>query len=520
MAISLGDWITTLEQHDLLHRVRDEVPIEQLASIVDRHYRKATYFERIAGYDMPLVANTFSNREMMKLALQTDEQHLLEALERRLASRIKPVTVREAPCQEVTISADQVNLAALPLHFQHELDAAPYISASVVAARDPQRGVTNLGVYRMMYRSRNQTGIDVTAPHKLRHYYQQACEAGKPLEIAVALGLPTIDIMAAIASAPFDVDEYEVLGGFRGEPAELVQCKSVDLQVPANAELILEGVMQPHGWVSDEGPYGEFTGTYGAGLKQNPTITITAITHRGNAIFHSGTHGGMHPGWTDVHVIFPIIELDLYKAMRQAGIDVRAVRVVPAGSCNWAVASIKPISKGDGKAALALMLAASRQAMPKFAVVVDEDIDVFDDEQLYWAMTWRSQPDQDVMILRDMKAVPLDPSLPTTMPPVTTSKMGIDATIPVGRNRADFMRCNPMPFDPDAPRKHAALSAPELDEQMLALIAEHGPCHFQAILTEFNGLGHRAILESFGRLRDNNRLGRDSIGRYVVADAR
>jgi len=325
-------------------------------------------------------------------------------------------------------TGDDVNLASLPLHLQHELDAAPYISASVVVAKDPNIGVYNIGVYRMMYRSRNRTGVDVTAPHKLRHYYQQVCEAGKPLEVAVALGLPTLDIMASLASTPLDEDEYELLGGFRGEPVELVKCKTVDLLVPANAEMILEGVMQPHGWVSDEGPYGEFTGTYGSGLKWNPTIEIKTITHRKNAIFHSATHGGRYPGWTDIHVIFPIIELDIYKALRTAGIDVVAVRIVAAGTCNWGVASIRPRTKGDARTALALMLSAPRQSMPKFAVVVDDDIDIYDDEQLYWAMTWRSQPHEDTMILTDMKAVPLDPSLPSQMPPVTTSKMGLDAT--------------------------------------------------------------------------------------------
>jgi 4-hydroxy-3-polyprenylbenzoate decarboxylase len=517
MAKTLRDWILELERNGLLHRVGEEVPIEQLASIVDQNYKKATLFERIAGYDMPLAANTFSNREMMKLALGAEEASFLGELERRMGARIPPVKVKEAACQEVVIEGEDVNLAALPLHLQHELDAAPYISASVVVARDPQRRVPNIGIYRLMYRTRNQTGVDVTAPHKLRHYYRLACESRTPLEVAIVLGLPTVDLLASVASAPLDVDEFEVLGGFRGEPVELVRCRTVDLHVPANAQIVLEGEMQPHGWVSDEGPYGEFTGTYGAGMKRNPTINIKAITRRRDAIFHSATHGGKHPGWTDVHVIFPIIELDLHRALRQAGIDVRAVRIVPAAACNWAVASIKPLAKGDGKNALALMLSASRQAMPKFAVVVDEDIDIFDDEQLYWAMTWRSQPAEDVLILEGMKAVPLDPSLPSTMPPVTTSKMGLDATIPIGRDRRAFERCHPTVYRPDASRKHARLSPDQLEARMLELITREGPCYFHQILDEFNGLGHRPILEAFGRLRERNLLGRDEVGRYVLA---
>jgi len=516
MAQTLRDWIQILEKNDLLRRVKEEVPIQQLASIIAENKKKATLFERISDYNIPLVANTFSNREMMKLALETDEEHIIEALSRCIDRRIDPIYLDSGPCQEVVITGDEVNLASLPIHLQHDKDAAPYISASVFVSKDPRRQVHNIGVYRMMYRTRNETGVDITASHKMRYYYQQAYEMGKPLEVAVLLGLPTIDILASVASSQFDIDEFDVLGGFRGEPVELVKCKTVDLHVPANAEIVLEGEIDAVGWTQDEGPYGEFTGTYGAGLKWNPTVRIKAITHRKNPIFHSATHGGLYPGWTDVHVIFPIIERDLFRAMQSAGIDVRAVRVVPAAACNWAVASIKTLAGGDSKNALALMLAASKQAMPKFAVVVDEDIDIFSDEQLYWAMTWRSQPHEDIMILKGMKAVPLDPSLPSTMPPVTTSKMGWDATVPVGKDRADFAPCFPMPFEPDLPVLNKGLSDKQLEEGIHAYIRDNAPCLFSDILRNFNGNKHRSILEAFGRIRERGVLGRHEDGRYIL----
>jgi len=519
MTKNLRDWIRVLDENDLLHRVKEEVPIQQLASIIAENTRKATLFEKIEDYDMPLVANTFSNREMMKLALDTDEEHMMEALNKRINTTIKPVYVEQAPCQEVVITGEEVNLAGFPLHLQHDKDAAPYISAGVFVSKDPHRQVNNIGVYRMMYRKRNETGVDITASHKMRYYYQEALKMGKPLEVAVLLGLPTIDIMSCMASSSFEVDEFEVLGAFRGEPVELVKCKAVDLHVPAHAEIVLEGEIQPIGWAADEGPYGEFTGTYGAGLKWNPTVTIKAITHRKNPIFHSGTHGGLYPGWTDVHVIFPVIELELYRAMKQAGIDVRSVRIIPAASCNWAVASINPLAAGDSKNALAIMLTASKQAMPKFAVVVDTDIDIFNEEQLYWAMTWRSQPDEDMMILKDMKAVPLDPSLSSTMPPVTTSKMGWDATIPVGRNRADYEPCFPMPFEPDLPVLNEGLRDTQLEEKICGYIKDNAPCYFSDIVRNFNGNRYRAVLEAFGRIREKDLLGRDEEGRYLLKNS-
>lgn len=515
MAKTLRDWIKILDENNLLHRVEEEVSIQQLASIVSENMEKATLFENIADYDIPLVANTFSNREMMKLALDANEETIIEALDERMETRIDPVYVDTAPCQEVVLTGEDVNLADFPLHLQHDKDAAPYISASVFVSRDPERQVHNIGVYRMMYRKRNETGVDITASHKMRYYYKQAYEMGKPLEVAVLVGMPTIDIMACMAPSAFDIDEFEILGGFRQEAVELVKCKTVDLYVPANAEIVLEGEIQPVGWTEDEGPYGEFTGTYGAGLKWNPTVKIKAITHRGKPVFHSATHGGLYPGWTDVHVIFPIIERDLFKAMQRAGIDVQAVRVVPAGSCNWAVASIKTLAAGDSKNALAIMLTASKQAMPKFAVVVDDDIDIFSEEQLYWAMTYRAQPHEDMMILRDMKAVPLDPSLPSTMPPVTTSKMGWDATIPVGKNRADYEPCFPLPYEADQPVRHPDLDETSLEKEIVKFITANAPVYFYDILKEFNGNKHKAILEAFGKIREKELLGRDSNGLYV-----
>ena len=514
MARNLRDWLGELDEHQLLNKVTEPVHIGTLATTIAEFDHQATLFENIRGYQMPVAANTFSNRAMMALALGAPEDRLLDTLAERMAAPMDPVMVKDAPCKEVIETGSEVNLAALPLHLQHELDGAPYITASVLVARDPSRDVHNLGIYRMMYRTPRETGVDVTAPHKLRHYFEQACELERPLEVAAVVGLPAIDMLASLASTPLDVDEYGTLGGFRGEPAELIKCETVDLLVPANAEMVLEGEMLPIGWSEDEGPYGEFTGTYGGSMKSNPTIRIKAITRRRDAMLQSATHGGRRPGWTDMHAFFPMLELSLYNALNQAGIQVVAVRALPASSGMWAAASIKPLSMGDARTALAILMSASKQAFPKFAVVVDPDIDIFDDEQLTWAMTWRSQPHKDLMVLEDMKAVPLDPSLATSMPPVTTSKMGLDATIPVDRNQDDFAICLPASFGPD----HGDGTAPgpdELDALMLDFI-KAGPVHFQDIITRFGGETYQAALEALARLREQGALTRDEAGRYMA----
>lgn len=446
---SLRDWLRTLEAHDLLVRVRDEIDVHHLAAATAANYTKASLFERVRGYDVPVAANAVSNRRMLALALDTTEAGLVPELEERLRHRVKPTRAGDGPCQEVVLTGDDVDLTRFPIHLQHELDGGPYITAGVLVARHPRTGVPNLGIYRMMFRTRRETGVDVTAPHKLRRYYQLAVDARRPLEVACVLGLHGADLLAAVATAPEDVDEYEVMGALRREPVPLVKCATIDVEVPADAEIVFECEMPPDGWVEDEGPYGEFTGSYG-GLKRNPVLRVKAITHRRSPVFLSATHGGYRPGWTDFYLLVPLFELTIGNALRAANIDVRAIRFHPGSSGMWVIFAIKQWSAGDARNALHLALAASNQNFPKYAVVVDEDIDVFDDEMVYWAMTWRTQAHEDVQVFTGMKAIPLDPSLPSEMPPVTTSKMGIDATIPLGRERFRFEVCKP-PFMDELP---------------------------------------------------------------------
>lgn len=453
MQSSLRDWILSLEENNLLARIDKEIDPRHIAAMVSQNYKKATLVENIKGYDVPILANAVSNRSMLALALGTSEDALIQSLDEKMHRLIKPRIVESAPCQEVVkIGEDNVDLTEFPIYLQHEFDGGPYISAGVLVANDPVTHVPNLGIYRMMFRTKKETGIDLTAPHKLRRYYQTAINQQenmkdtekKSLEVACVIGLHGIDMLSSVATAPSDIDEYEVMGGFRGEPLELVSCKTIDVLVPANAEIILECEVPLSGWIADEGPYGEFTGTYG-GLKKNPTLEIKAITHRKSPILQSATHGGSHPGWTDFYLLIPIFESQIRNALRSANIDVRALRFHPGSSGLWLIASIKKWSEGDGKNALMLMLSASNQNFPKYAVVVDDDIDIYDDDKVYWAMTMRAQPAEDAMIFNDLKCIPLDPSLPTEMPPITTSKMGFDATRPLNRPAFRFSMCLP-PF--------------------------------------------------------------------------
>jgi len=187
----LGDWIDDLERNDLLVRVREELDPKHIAAVVDSNYKKATLIENIKGYDIPVLANSVSNRRMMSVALETSEDKLLEVFKDKMSTRIRPIVKSDSPaaCQEVVSIGDKVDLTEFPIYLQHEFDGGPYITAGVLVANDPINSKTNLGIYRLMLRTKNELGVGLTPPHKLRRYYQTTVERNShPLEVACVIG--------------------------------------------------------------------------------------------------------------------------------------------------------------------------------------------------------------------------------------------------------------------------------------------------------------------------------------------
>jgi 4-hydroxy-3-polyprenylbenzoate decarboxylase len=298
------------------------------------------------------------------------------------------------------------------------------------------------------------------------------------------------------------VDDWDILGGFYGEAAKIVRCETNDLTVPANAEIVIEGrVMTSEGWVHDEGPYGEYTGTYGGGLPHNNRFVVDCITHRKGAIYQYATIGGMHPGRTDMLALQLAIEADLIVALRAAGIHVKDVYLPPAGCSNIGYASIHPVGGGDAMQALTLMLSGSRQWMPKLAYVFDEDVDIRNSERVQWALAWRFNPERDTMILPGQNMLPLDPSLGTDHPPVSTSKIGFDCTIPlVGNVDRYAYEAATVSAPLIRPREAHPMSEDELAQQMRALINDK-PRTWKEIVEHFAGQPYPLVYRAFGRLR-------------------
>ena len=399
-----------------LKKVTKPVDCRQLSALGEQA-DQATIFENIEGYpDWRVATALVSTRKRLAVAMGCTENRIAFEFEAKSARPIDPVTVKNAPCQEVVMEGDDVDLTSIPMPLMHLFDGGPYISGTFAISNDPEHG-PNVGCYRLMYRTPKETGIDLVSPSDMRFYYQRALDKGEPLPIAIAVGVHPLDMLAASYKAPINTSEL----------LEMVKCKTVDLEVPADAEMILEGELLPIGWTADEGPFGEFSQISGD-VKWNPIFRIKCITHRKNPIFYM-----LQMPWENDWLAAPVTEAAGLQALRIASVQPVDIRA-PVGSCGyWSlIASIKK-RPGEGKNAVAALLSI---AEVKFVIVTDDDIDIYNPDELDWAIAFRVQADEDAVILKGARAKHIDPSVKSWLlgkgglP--TTAKLGIDATIPEG----------------------------------------------------------------------------------------
>ena len=505
--ITLAEYVESLEKAGLLARYKEEKRVDELPRLMEDNPDTAVLVERVRDCAFPFLANAYGVRPMYALALGCDIKKVGIEIADRSGLRQKPEILKTAPCKDVIVKGKDIDLTIFPLFHHHPGDGHAYLNDTNVVSRDPDTGLIDQGIYRFMYRSKNETNIDMrNDTHGARIHAKRYQQLGKDMPIAVIIGGPTLDKIASMVSFP-GVDDWDILGGFYGESAKLVKCETNDLTVPANAEIVLEGrVITTEGWIHDEGPYGEYTGTYGGGLPHNNRFVVDCITYRKGAIYQYATIGGLHPGRTDMYAFQPAIEGDLYLALQRAGILVQNVYLPYAGCSNIAYASIKVRAGGDAKQALALMLAGSRQWMPKVAYVFDEDVDIYNDERVKWAQAWRYNPTRGTMILPEQNMLPLDPSLGADHPPVNISKVGFDCTIPLVGQVDPLAYAAATVSEPiKQPAKMAVKSEAEVVKEMTELIGEK-PQTWHQILEHFAGQPYPIIYRAFGQLRP--KLGR------------
>jgi UbiD family decarboxylase len=427
----LRSFVDRLEAEGELRRVAVEVDLAYELGAICRRAADldgpALLFEHPRGHSMPVLANLLATRRRVALALDATPETLVDVWRSRTREPIPPVTVGAGPCQDNVVEGDDVDLArllAIPVF--NELDAGPYITAGCHISLDPRTGERNVGVYRNQVHGPRTLGISAPPFRHLAQHHVEAERAGEPLPFAIAIGVEPGVFLGAVAPVPAGVDELAIAGALRGSPVELVACRTIPVDVPATAEIVLECELLP-GELLEEGPFGEFTGYY-ATAKPRQVIKVRAVTYRDGAM-HQGVYIGRPPN-ESIQVSLAMNEATIMDQVSLPGL--RAVHMTEGGSGYFqAIASIDKPFEGYGKMMGLAILGAWAGRGIKTLIVVDADVDPFDPVEVDWALASRVQPHRDVEILKGMVGPGLDPSISEhekVSGSSRTSKMIIDAT--------------------------------------------------------------------------------------------
>lgn len=424
----IRDYIEKLNKNGRLLEVSAPVDPRDISALIAQA-QKPIIMHSIIGYpDFKIVSRIAATRKDVALALGCSERKLAQAFSKGTEHRMPLTEVPTSPVKEQILKSNDVDLTLIPIPLLHKGDGGPYITSGVVIAEDPEGELgINAGIYRLMYRTRNETGIDLVYASDLRKFYERALRMGKPLPISVAIGVHPLIMMAATYKAPPGICELEIAGSLLGESLEVVRSETNNLPVPAASEIVLEGEILPIGWTEQEGPFGEFAGYQGE-VKWNPVVRFHCMTMRKTPIYYA-----LGMPWENDWLLAAATEASVMQAVLNAGVKVHEVRTTSGGACFWQVIVSIDKRSGEGKNAL---LAALSVGGVKMAIVTDSDVDIFDQDALDRAMVFHVKPAEDVIVISGARANHVDPSveawrLPKGSLPVT-SKLGIDATRPEG----------------------------------------------------------------------------------------
>ncbi len=379
------------------------------------------FFESVNGGEVPVIVNAQASRRLMAFALECKPEDLAKRFSERQSKPIPPLEVKNAPVHEIVKFGEQIDLSSIPILTHYDVNAAPYITAGIVVAADPDTGVRNTSYNRLMMAGPRELRIFMAVGRHLWTLHNKLERRNEALPIAIVIGVHPLFSLGAQAFTPSDQDEYAVIGAMMGEALRVIGAKTVPILVPADGEMIIEGRILPH-TRRVEGPFGEFTG-HAVSQDERQVIEVTAITHRRNYIFQD-----VHAGYTE-HKLMGAVprEAALLKAVRQTVPTVKAVCMPVSGNCRFhAYLSISKRTPGQAKNAICAAFAADM--LLKHVVVVDEDIDVFDEEEVLWAVSNRFQADRDLVVIANAQGSELDPS---AGPGGVNAKMGLDATKPL-----------------------------------------------------------------------------------------
>jgi 4-hydroxy-3-polyprenylbenzoate decarboxylase len=448
----LRDFIAQLESMGELKRIAVEIDTRfEMTEICDRVLRAggpAILFEHPKGHSMPVLCNLFGTPRRVALGMGQESVSALREVGKLLAYlkepeppkglkdawdklpilkqvlNMAPKIVSSAPCQEIVWEGQEVDLARLPIQHCWPGDVAPLITWGLTVTRGPHKARQNLGIYRQQVIAPNKVIMRWLAQRGGALDFRDHClqNPGQPFPVAVALGADPATILAAVTPVPDNLSEYQFAGLLRGGKSEVVKCLGSDLQVPASAEIVLEGFIDP-AETALEGPYGDHTGYYNE-QAQFPVFTIERITMRKNPIYHS-TYTGKPP---DEPAMLGVALNEVFVPLLQKQFPEIVDFYLPPEGCSYRLAtvSIRKQYPGHAKRVMFGIWSFLRQFMyTKFIIVVDDDVDIRDWKEVIWAMTTRVDAARDTLIAENTPIDYLDFASPVAG---LGSKMGIDAT--------------------------------------------------------------------------------------------
>ena len=435
---SRQDWRTFIEAYAAAHpgevvRIAEAVSLDfDVMALVLEYERRRRYpilfFEKIAGADIPVVCNVVASRRALAFALGVAESALPAEYARRLSEPIKPVVVQHAPFRARVMRGSEVDLTRLPIPTYFPGDAGRYLTAGMLVARDPETGVETEGYHRFQLRGPDRLGVSLHSRRRMFEYQRRAEARSQSLPCAIVLGLHPLVSMGSLAYPAADVGKFEVVGGLFGEPLEVAPCTTIDLQVPAAAEIVIEGEILA-GVREPEGPFGEFTGYFSRRSTEH-VFVAKAVAMRERPWFQSIASGRASDHITTLGLIR---EAEIRNALTRAIPNVRAVHVPLSGTSSFtAYVSIKQSRPGEAKHVIPIVLGVDHYL--KLVIVVDDDVDVFDESDVMWAVATRMQADRDLAVISGSLGALLDPSADERG---VTAKLGIDATRPFGQPFAE-----------------------------------------------------------------------------------
>jgi len=436
----LREFLKKLESCGKLHRIAKPVDKDwEIAAVakvafesIPEPRRPALMFEQVKGFDMPLVLGVLGgSRAIYCLALECELKDLHKKWGDAQRHPIAPVRVAKGPVQEKIFRGSEVNLLKLPIPtWTVGQDPSPYVTSGYVITNDPDTGMRNVGVYRIQLKGANKLGLFINYLQGGREHVEKNIKRGQPTPVAIVIGAEPVIGLVSVTRLPQDLDEFAVAGALRGAPVELVRCVTSELEAPAAAEIVIEGMIASE--LEEEGPFGEYTGYMGP-KSMSYKVDIQCVTHRDKPIFQE-VSSQMPP--SESSCIRSIgRESALQKHLiEDLGLPVRDVHLFEAGgAAAYLVISIKKSHPAQPRTAMFGAWSFAPQ-FGKLTVVVDDDIDIRDPNLVNWALAFRMQPEKDAFIMPGTAAVQLDPSQaredvlqqdPTRR---VSSKIGIDAT--------------------------------------------------------------------------------------------